>query len=55
VPVRLTGALEKPSVSIDFGELIGKAGIGKVLEKAGGAASGAAGAVKEKLKGLFGR
>lgn len=61
IPVRVTGALDKPDITVDFAELITKSGvgIGRALGAAGGAvggaASGAAGGVKEKLKGLFGR
>lgn len=61
IPVRVTGSLEKPDISVDYGELIAKSGVGltkalgSVGGAAGGAASGATGAVKEKLKGLFGR
>jgi AsmA protein len=49
VPVKLTGALEKPDVSIDFGDVIAKSGAGI------GRALGSAGGVRDKIKGLFGR
>jgi AsmA protein len=57
VPVRLTGALEKPDVAIDFAEVIAKsgAGIGRALGSAGSAAGSAAGGIGDKIKGIFGR
>ena len=57
VPARLTGALDKPDVSIDFGELVAKsgAGVGRAIGSVGSAAGGAASGVRDKLKGLFGR
>ena len=61
IPVRVTGALEKPDITVDFAELIAKSGvgIGRALgaagSAAGGAAGGAASGVRDKLKGLFGR
>ena len=61
IPVKVTGALEKPDITVDFAELIAKSGmgLGKALGAAGGAVGGtagsAAGGVKDKLKGLFGR
>ena len=65
IPVKVTGALEKPDITVDFAELIAKSGVGlgKALgsvggaagSAVGGAAGSAAGGVKDKLKGLFGR
>jgi len=68
IPVRVTGALDKPDISVDYAELIAKSGvgIGRALGAVGGAAAGAGGAaagaaagaggaVRDKLKGLFGR
>jgi AsmA protein len=55
VPVRLTGALDKPDWTIDYGELAARAGVGKVVEAVGAAAGGAAGSVRERLRGLLGR
>lgn len=68
IPVRITGPLDKPDITVDYAELIAKsgAGLGRALGTvggaavgaagtAGGAAAGATGAVKDKLKGLFGR
>ena len=61
IPVKITGALEKPDITVDFAELIAKsgAGLGKALGAAGGAAGSAAstatGTVKDKLKGIFRR
>ncbi|HEX5611325.1 MAG TPA: AsmA-like C-terminal region-containing protein, partial [Burkholderiales bacterium] len=68
IPVRITGPLDKPDITVDYAELIAKsgAGLGRALGTVGGAALGAAGsaggaaagatdAVKDKLKGLFGR
>lgn len=57
IPVKLTGALEKPDVSIDFGELVAKSGVsvGRAIGSVSGAAGGAASGVRDKLKGLFGR
>ena len=61
IPVRITGPLDKPDITVDFAELIAKSGLGlgKALGAVGGtagsAASDATGVVKERLKGLFGR
>ncbi len=57
IPVRLTGALEKPDVAIDFGDVIAKSGgsIGRALGSAGSATGRAAGSVGDKIRGLFGR
>ena len=65
IPVKVTGPLEKPDITVDFAELIAKSGVGlgKALGSVGGAAGSAvggvagsaAGGVKDKLKGLFGR
>jgi len=57
IPVKVSGALEKPDITVDFAELIAKSGvgIGRALGAAGSAASGAAGDIGQKLKGLFGR
>jgi len=69
IPVRVTGQLDKPDITVDYAELIAKSGlglgkalgavggaaVGGVAGAAGGAASGATGAVKDRLKGLFGR
>jgi AsmA protein len=51
VPVRLTGALDKPDWNVDYGELAARSGVGKMVEKAGAAGSGAG----ERIKGLFRR
>lgn len=55
VPVRLSGALDNPDWTIDYGELAAKSGVGKVVEALGSAAGGAAGSVRDKVRGLFGR
>jgi AsmA protein len=55
VPVKLTGALDKPDWSVDYGELAAKSGVGRALGKAGEAAGSAAGSVRDKIRGLFGR
>jgi len=55
VPVKLTGPLDKPDWSVDFGELAAKSGVGKVVEKVGGAAGSAAGSARDKIRGIFGR
>jgi AsmA protein len=65
IPVKVTGALEKPDITVDFAELIAKSGVGlgKAIGSVGGAAGSAvgnvagsaAGGVKDRLKGLFGR
>ncbi len=55
VPVKLTGALDKPDWSIDYAELAAKSGVGKVVGKIGEAAGSAAGSVRDKVRGLFGR
>ncbi len=71
VPVKLTGPLDKPDWTVDYGELAAKAGAGKVLDRLGGALGGkpaagtqspeqkggtsTGGGVKEKLRGIFGR
>jgi AsmA protein len=55
VPVKLTGALDKPDWSVDYGELAAKSGIGRAVGKVGEAAGGAAGSVRDKIRGLFGR
>jgi len=61
LPVKVTGALEKPAVSIDFAELAAKSGVGLVKSLGGGKLP--SGDVKEsvkervgeRLRGLFGR
>ncbi len=55
VPVKLTGPLDKPDWSVDYGELAAKSGVGKVVGKVGEAAGSAAGGVRDKIRGLFGR
>jgi hypothetical protein len=57
IPVRATGSLEKPDITVDFAELIAKSGlgIGRALGAAGSTAGGAATGIGEKVKGLFRR
>jgi AsmA protein len=57
VPVRVTGALEKPDITVDFAELIAKSGLGlgRALGSAGSTAGSAAGGIRDKVKGLFSR
>lgn len=57
MPVRITGALEKPDIAVDFGELAAKSGVGLVrsLGKAKLATGDAKEKIGEKLRGLFGR
>ncbi|HTN28435.1 MAG TPA: AsmA family protein [Burkholderiales bacterium] len=57
IPVRATGHLERPDITVDFAELIAKSGlgIGRALGAAGSTAGGAAGSIGDKVKGLFRR
>jgi len=61
IPVRVTGSLEKPDITVDFAELIAKSGLGlgRALgaagSSAGGAAGSAAGNIGDKVRGLFRR
>jgi AsmA protein len=57
IPVRVTGSLEKPDITVDFAELIAKSGlgIGRALGSAGSTAGGAATGIGEKVRGLFRR
>jgi len=57
IPVRATGSLEKPDITVDFAELIAKSGlgIGRALGAAGSTAGGAAGNIGDKVRGLFRR
>jgi AsmA protein len=57
IPVRATGAIEKPDITVDFAELIAKSGLGlgRALGSAGGTAGSAAGNIGDKVRGLFRR
>ncbi|OGA66990.1 MAG: hypothetical protein A3F77_06295 [Betaproteobacteria bacterium RIFCSPLOWO2_12_FULL_67_28] len=53
VPVRITGALEKPAIAVDFTELASKSGVD--LVKALGRERGVTEKIGDKLRGLFRR
>ncbi|TAK48264.1 MAG: AsmA family protein [Betaproteobacteria bacterium] len=53
VPVRITGALEKPAIAVDFAELAAKSGVD--LAKALGRERGVTEKIGDKLRGLFRR
>lgn len=53
VPVRITGALEKPAIAVDFTELAAKSGVD--LVKAFGRERGVTEKIGDKLRGLFRR
>lgn len=58
VPVKLTGPLDNPAWSVDYSGMLGNLGAGtagKLTETLKSVTGGAAGGVKDKLKGLFGK